>query len=81
MVGVSSDSNIVILDPLNMQNNTTRNSFLTREILSKFQAAFSSLKNLINSQETITQDDSNAKESAILEQANLITQSHSSEVK
>lgn len=27
------DSNIVILDPLNLQNNTTRNSYLTKEIL------------------------------------------------
>jgi len=40
------DSNFVILDPLNLQNNTTRNSYLTKDILKKFQSAFSILKSL-----------------------------------
>ena len=41
------ESNIVILDPLNLQNNTTKNSYLTREILQKFQCAFNNLKSLM----------------------------------
>lgn len=36
----------MILDPLNLQNNTTRNSYLTKEIISKFQCAFNNLKSL-----------------------------------
>jgi hypothetical protein len=43
----SPESNIVILDPLNDQNNTTRNSFLTHEIIKSFRKAFNSLKNLL----------------------------------
>ena len=38
------DSNFVILDPLNLQNNTTKNSYHTGLILKQFQAAFSNLK-------------------------------------
>ena len=37
----------MILDPLNCQNNTTRNSFLTHEIIKSFRKAFNSLKNLL----------------------------------
>ncbi|CDW86887.1 UNKNOWN [Stylonychia lemnae] len=44
------DSNIVILDPLNLSNNTTRNSYLTKDILLKFQYKGSPLiKNYQNS--------------------------------
>ena len=39
------ESNFVILDPLNLQNNTTKNSYLTKDILLKFQSAFNNLKN------------------------------------
>jgi len=41
------DSNFVILDPLNLQNNTTKNSFRTQEILTMFREAYRSLKDLI----------------------------------
>lgn len=40
-------ANFVILDPLNLANNTTKNSYLTREILHKFQITFNNLKNLM----------------------------------
>ena len=43
----SPESNFVILDPLNSSNNTTRNSFLTHEIIKSFRKAFNSLKNLL----------------------------------
>lgn len=37
----------MILDPLNHVNNTTRNSFLTHEIIKSFRKAFNNLKNLL----------------------------------
>ena len=37
----------VIVDPVNPQNNTARNSHRTPEILTKFQEAFVHLKSLI----------------------------------
>lgn len=43
----SPETNFVILDPLNYQNNTTKNSFLTHEIIKSFRKAFNSLKNLL----------------------------------
>jgi DNA polymerase sigma len=43
----SPEINFVILDPLNDQNNTTKNSFLTHEIIKSFRKAFNSLKNLL----------------------------------
>lgn len=43
----SPETNFVILDPLNCQNNTTKNSFLTHEIIKSFRKAFNSLKNLL----------------------------------
>ena len=43
----SPESNFVILDPLNENNNTTKNSFLTHEIITKFRKAFNSLKNAL----------------------------------
>lgn len=43
----SPEINFVILDPLNYQNNTTKNSFLTHEIIKSFRKAFNSLKNLL----------------------------------
>lgn len=43
----SPESLFVILDPLNQQNNTTKNSFLTHEIIKSFRKAFNSLKNLL----------------------------------
>jgi hypothetical protein len=43
--GISS--NFVILDPLNTANNTTKNSYLTRDIIKMFQNAFNNLKNLM----------------------------------
>lgn len=43
----SPESNFVILDPLNEQNNTTKNSFLTHEIIKSFRKAFTTLKNLL----------------------------------
>jgi hypothetical protein len=46
----NSTSNLMILDPLNTMNNTTKNSFLTRDILKQFHSALSSLKSLINKQ-------------------------------
>ncbi len=44
---VSSDANFVILDPLNLSNNTTKNSYRTKDILAKFQSAFNNLKSLM----------------------------------
>lgn len=38
------ETNFVILDPLNNQDNTTRNSFMTHEIIKDFRTAFNSLK-------------------------------------
>ena len=40
-------SNLMIVDPLNTNNNTTKNSFQTKDILKKFYIALSSLKSLI----------------------------------
>ena len=37
----------VIVDPVNPQNNTARNSHRTPDILKKFQEAFTHLKSLI----------------------------------
>lgn len=34
--GSLGDANLINLDPLNLQNNTTKNSYLTKDILSKF---------------------------------------------
>jgi len=39
------ESNFVILDPLNSQDNTTKNSFMTHEIIKNFRKAFNLLKN------------------------------------
>jgi len=44
MMLLMDNSNFVILDPLNLANNTTKNSYLTRDILMKFASAFASLK-------------------------------------
>ena len=38
---------MVILDPLNVANNTAKNSFLTYNILKQFRVAFNALKNLL----------------------------------
>lgn len=43
----SPECNFVILDPLNCRDNTTKNSFLTHEIIKSFRKAFNSLKNLL----------------------------------
>lgn len=43
----SPESNFVILDPLNENNNTTKNSFLTHEIIKSFRKAFNKLKSLL----------------------------------
>ena len=43
----SPESAFVILDPLNTQNNTTRNSFLTHEIIKSFRRAFNNLKSML----------------------------------
>lgn len=43
----TSSANFVILDPLNLANNTTKNSYLTKDILGKFQQAFNNLKSLM----------------------------------
>ena len=40
----------VIVDPVNPQNNTARNSYRTPEILDLFRTSFSRLKAVINSQ-------------------------------
>lgn len=40
-------ANFMILDPLNLSNNTTKNSYLTRNILQMFSAAFNNLKSLM----------------------------------
>jgi hypothetical protein len=45
---------MVILDPLNQQNNTTRNSYLTKEILQSFKTAFNSLSSLSYRQSQLT---------------------------
>lgn len=37
----------VIVDPVNLTNNTARNSFRTPEVLDHFRAAYLSLKNQI----------------------------------
>ena len=39
-----TDSNLIILDPLNLSNNTARNSFHTSEIIQSFHCAYSRLK-------------------------------------
>lgn len=41
------DQNFMILDPLNLQNNTTKNSYHTGHILKQFQSAYNNLKSLI----------------------------------
>ena len=43
----SPESNFVILDPLNENNNTTKNSFLTHAIIKGFRKAFNKLKSLL----------------------------------
>lgn len=43
----SPETNLVILDPLNVANNTAKNSFLTYNILKQFRAAFNALKDLL----------------------------------
>lgn len=45
---MQQDSNFMILDPLNLQNNTTKNSYLTKDILQKFKCAFNNLKSVMN---------------------------------
>jgi hypothetical protein len=47
-------NNFVILDPLNTANNTTKNSYLTRDIIKMFQNAFNNLKNLMMKLPTAT---------------------------
>jgi hypothetical protein len=42
----SGSSNFVILDPLNTANNTTKNSYLTRDILKMFHNAFINMNKL-----------------------------------
>lgn len=42
-----SQQMFVIVDPVNPQNNTARNSHRTPDILKKFQEAFTHLKSLI----------------------------------
>jgi hypothetical protein len=44
MMLIMDSSNFVILDPLNLANNTTKNSYLTRDIISKFSQAYSCLR-------------------------------------
>lgn len=44
MMLIMENSNFVILDPLNLANNTTKNSYLTRDILMKFASASAALK-------------------------------------
>jgi hypothetical protein len=41
------DANLVILDPLNLQNNTTKNSYQTASILKTFQCTHNNMKSLI----------------------------------
>ena len=43
----SPESNFIILDPLNEQNNTTKSSYLTHDIIKSFRKAFNTLKNLL----------------------------------
>jgi DNA polymerase sigma len=45
-----SQQTFVIVDPVNPQNNTARNSYRTPEILDQFRDAFSRLKGLVNQQ-------------------------------
>jgi len=45
-----SQQMFVIVDPVNPQNNTARNSHRTPEILDHFRDAFSRLKSLVNKQ-------------------------------
>jgi len=42
----------VIVDPVNPQNNTARNSHRTPDILKKFREAFTHLKSLIQGEYT-----------------------------
>lgn len=51
MMGGDS-ANFVILDPLNLQNNTTKNSYLTKDILMKFQCAFNNLRSYMQTMPT-----------------------------
>jgi DNA polymerase sigma len=42
------ESNFVILDPINDEdNNTSKNSYMTHQILMSFRKAFNTLKNLL----------------------------------
>jgi len=50
----------VIVDPVNPQNNTARNSYRTPEILDHFRDAFSRLKDLVNKQYVSYQENSRA---------------------
>lgn len=43
----SPESNFVILDPLNVLSNTTKNSFQTHEIIKSFRKAFNKLTSLL----------------------------------
>mmetsp|Transcript_47591 Transcript_47591/g.34861 ORF Transcript_47591/g.34861 Transcript_47591/m.34861 type:complete len:89 (-) Transcript_47591:323-589(-) len=45
------ESNFVILDPLNVQNNTTKNSYRTKEILTMFRRALSGLQSVLMTKE------------------------------
>jgi hypothetical protein len=47
---MQSQQMFVIVDPVNPQNNTARNSHRTPEILSRFGTAFSQLKGLVQAE-------------------------------
>jgi hypothetical protein len=51
-----SQQMFVIVDPVNPQNNTARNSYRTPDILDHFRDAFSRLKDLVNKQYVSYQD-------------------------
>jgi hypothetical protein len=53
--GMYEQNQMEILDPLNQQNNTTRNSYHTKEILQSFKFAFNTLNSLIYTQSQLTQ--------------------------
>ena len=54
----------VIVDPVNLTNNTARNSFRTPDVLNHFRAAFFSLKSQITKQFQKQQDLIEAERSA-----------------
>lgn len=44
----TTENNFVILDPINDQdNNTSKNSYMTHQILGSFRKAFNTLKNVL----------------------------------